>query len=72
MLVCLLTELNIQLTGGPAVGGAVQVWAIKGMLKIKNPKAPAATRLRHFGRSALDTGLLRRHMVYRARKLRCD
>jgi hypothetical protein len=31
MLVCLLTELNIQLTGGPAVGGAVQVRAIKGM-----------------------------------------
>lgn len=27
MLVCLLIELNIQLTGGPANSGAVQVWA---------------------------------------------
>jgi hypothetical protein len=31
MLVCLLIELNIKLTDGPAKSGAVKVWAIKGV-----------------------------------------
>jgi hypothetical protein len=34
MLVCLLIELNIQLTGGPANSGAVQVRPIKGVAVI--------------------------------------
>jgi hypothetical protein len=42
MLVCLLIELNIQLTGGPANSGAVQVWAIKGVAE--NQKSECACR----------------------------
>ena len=42
MLVCLLIELNIQLTGGPANSGAVQVWAIKGVAE--NQKSAIAGR----------------------------
>jgi hypothetical protein len=41
MLVCLLIELNIQLTGGPANSGAVQVWAIKGVAE--NQKSESAS-----------------------------
>jgi hypothetical protein len=33
MLVCLLIELNIKLTDGPAKSGAVQVRAIKGVVE---------------------------------------
>ena len=33
MLVCLLIELNIKLTGGPANSGAVQVRAIEGVVE---------------------------------------
>ena len=41
MLVCLLIELNIKLTDGPAKSGAVQVWAIKGVAE--NQKSESAS-----------------------------
>ena len=47
MLVCLLIELNIKLTDGPAKSGAVQVRAIKGVAENqKSESAGSNTRCR--------------------------